>query len=74
MCLLYMDIYHLMLVIFQGHPGPGGLPGLPGKDGCNGTKGECGLNGEIGRPGNPGPKVRHRLSKHPHVKQFFKST
>lgn len=69
-----MDIYHLMLVIFQGHPGPGGLPGFPGKDGCNGTRGERGLDGEIGRPGLSGPMVRDMFSKHPHVKQFLEST
>jgi len=59
----YMDLYHLMLVIFQGHPGPGGPPGLPGKDGCNGTRGEPGLGGEMGRPGLPGTMVRHRFQQ-----------
>ncbi len=56
------EIYYITFIfIFQGHPGPGGLPGFPGKDGCNGTRGKHGLNGEIGRPGFPGPMVWEML-------------
>jgi hypothetical protein len=40
--------------VFQGHPGPGGVPGLPGLDGCNGTRGDSGFPGIHGLDGPDG--------------------